>query len=150
MKLISSAEEDIKIEIEKIKEVCPEKLLANVPKITNEQKVYRFVRIGSEEKDRYPYFIGNPRLFRQRIKNKRTACVMCGLSVFLSKEDTEYIIQEKFPKGEFLILEGYFKTDKGNLYRTGKDRRRHCTFFPCEDFEHDKFFTPISYLPTGI
>ena len=149
IKLINRADNDIRRKIEKIKSDCPEKILNNAPEIKEECKIFRFARIGREEQDKYPYFISNPQLFRKRSKTERETCMMCGLSVFLSIEDVEKTInqiRQKYPKAKFLILEGYFKPENGVLYLTSTDKKKHCTFFPCENFAHDRCFRLILKL----
>lgn len=146
IKLITKAEEDIRKKIEEVLSQCPEKILQRIPQIRETKRIFRFARVNNENKDKYPYFLSNPKLFRKRAKDKYSTCIMCGLSVFLAKESMERKIKEKFRKGKFFILEAYFKPEYGSLYKTSTDNSGHCTFFPCENFEHDKFFKKIGVI----
>jgi len=142
-------DEEIKRIVSNIKDDCPEKILRKAPRVNEEKEIWRFVR---GDKDKYPYFISNPKLFKNRAKkgrNKFITCMGCGLSVFLSKEDTLTIIKEKFPRQKFRIVKARYKPEIGNLYITGVNLK-HCTLFPCEDFNHDKFFEVICEVLEGL
>ncbi len=145
IKLIDKANDDeVKSMVSNIKDDCPEKILRKAQQISEEKEIWRFIR---GNKDKYPYFISNPKLFKKRAqcgKDKFNICIGCGLSVFLSKEATLATIREKLPRQRFKIVKAQYKPDLGNLYITGVEKGKgHCTFFPCENFNYDKIFKEI-------
>lgn len=138
-------DEEIKRIAESIKEKCPEKLIRKANKVNSEMEIWRFIK---GVKDKYPYFICAPKLYKKRAKKKIPACLGCGLSVFPSKEAVINIINEKLPKQKYKLVRGKYRPDKGDLYKTGADRH-HYTFFPCEGFNHDEFFEEVEEIWEG-
>ncbi len=143
-------DEEIKGMVSNIKDYCPEKILRKAPRVNEEKEIWRFVR---GDKDKYPYFINNPKLFKKRSnggRNKFNICIGCGLSVFLSKEETLLTIREKLPQQKFKIVRAKYRPETGNLYITGVNKSpKHCTFFPCKGFDHDKFFEVVCEVWEG-
>ncbi len=143
-------DEEIEKIVSNIKDDCPEKILRRAQQISGKKEIWRFIR---GNKDKYPYFISNPELFKKRAqggKNRFNMCIGCGLSVFLSKEHTLATIREKFPRQRFKIVKGKYQPDLGDLYITGvNENTKHCTFFPCENFNHSEFFEEVCEVWEG-
>ena len=127
--------------IQKIESDCPDIILKDFEELKEEREIYRFIRGNF---DRYPHFLYKPHVFNKKATNRISICQMCGLSVFLDLKDLVNTIKNKFPNANPIIVKGLFKVNCGKLYKTDKTGGSHCTFFPYENFDHDKFFKKLT------
>ncbi|MEO0223856.1 MAG: hypothetical protein ABIL76_02030 [candidate division WOR-3 bacterium] len=140
-KLINQIKDkNVRETVQKIESTCPDKILQNFQELKEEREIYRFIR-GSF--DKYPHFLYKPNVFKNKASNEISICQMCGLSVFLDLEDLVNTIKNKFPDACPIIVKGLFNVNCGKLYKTDRTGGSHCTFFPYENFDHDKFFKKI-------
>jgi hypothetical protein len=129
--------------VESIRSDCPEKILGGKEKeIDHQVEIFRFVR---KPVDKYPFFF-KPKVFKMIAeKGELKTCQMCGLSVSLNLEALKRKVKEKYKKAKLVFVKATFNTESGKLYRTPSvDDNTHCTFFPCESFNHDEFFKEIN------
>ncbi len=138
-KLMKEVEQEIRNLIQSIKEDCPKNLLADLRK----ESSGIFYRFEIERSDRYTYFISNKERFK-KAKDNKYRCMMCGLSVYLSYENSKEALGRvlsarsiKFPnlkKQGYKILICENLKDYGELYNTPTIGSKHYTFFPCSNY----------------
>ncbi len=144
-KYIDSVKQNIGQKVRAIKEDCPKNILGKPEDNIN----CRFFRFQIDEQDLYPYFKGKPSLFLTRARDKKSICIMCGLSTYTSYEETERSMQSvlnarlnkmssKLPNLNAKILFCDNLAEYGEVYDTSTRGGKHYTFFPCEGYDPNK------------